>query len=108
MIVAKLEFRGPDDKSVNALDKTPPIGAAAELTIGDDLQAGSFLLRHGCADAAVLNGDELLVVNALGAMILEGLAQFGRPQQAADVIGAKRRSAGGAGEHRFLPSNKIL
>jgi hypothetical protein len=41
-------------------------------------------------------------------MILEGLAQFGRPQQTADVIGPKGRSAGGAGEHRFLPSNEIL
>jgi hypothetical protein len=38
-------------------------------------------------------------------MILERLTQFGRPQQAADMIGAKRRSAGAAREHRFLPSN---
>jgi hypothetical protein len=41
-------------------------------------------------------------------MILERPTQFARPQQAADVIGAKRRSAGTVREHRFLHANIIL
>jgi hypothetical protein len=106
MIVAKLKFCRPDGESFNPLDKTPPVGAAAELAIGYDLQAGSFLLRHGRADAAVLDGGELLVVDAFGYMILEGLAQFGRPQQAANMIGAERWSAGRTCEHRVLPDRK--
>jgi hypothetical protein len=32
-------------------------------------------------------------------MVLEGLAQLGRPKEAADVIGAKRGLAIGAREH---------
>jgi len=99
VIVAEFKFRGLDDKTLDALGEAPPIRAAAKLSIGDDLQARRLLQRDDIADATVLDLCEILIVDALGVMVLEGLAQLGRPKEAADMIGAKRGPAIRAREH---------
>ena len=86
VIVAEFKFRGLDDKTLDALDEAPPIRAAAKLSIGDDLQARRLLQRDDIADATVLGLCEILIVDALGVMVLEGLAQLGRPKEASDAV----------------------
>jgi hypothetical protein len=49
-----------------------------------------LLHRHHLADRVVLDGPQLVVVDLPGGVILAGLEQRLRPQQAADMIGAER------------------
>ena len=91
-VVAKLERRRPDFKAVGALDKAAPIGSAAEFAVGHDLQAERFLQPDDAANAIVQNvvrnpSAEILA----GGVVAMGLPQRGRAQQAADMVGAKRR-----------------
>jgi hypothetical protein len=58
---------------------------APELAVGDRLQADRFLLRHRAADRRVLDRAQVrMLCFARG-------GELGRPQQAADVVGVKRR-----------------
>ena len=94
VVISKFEFRRLDDKSADALDKPAPVGRAAELAVVDDLQPDVFLHRDSLADAIVEDFIERFVIDLLGGVIAERLPQRGWAQQAADVIGAKRRLAG--------------
>ena len=67
----------------------PP--GAAEFAVGDRLQADFFLAFDDALDLAVFDRLERGGVDlALGALLAR-LLQRGRPQQAADMIGAERR-----------------
>ena len=67
----------------------PP--GAAELAVGDRLQADLFLLLDDALDLAVFDRLERGGVDlALGALLAR-LLQRGRTQQAADMVGAERR-----------------
>ena len=92
VVVAELEHRRLDDEALAAFDEPAPVGAAAELAVGDDLQAGVLLQLHHIADGALLDGDELGIVGALAAVLAERLAQLLGAQQAADMIGAEGRA----------------
>src|SRR3954451_25033216 len=93
MVVAKLEQRGADLQALGALHEAPPIGTAAKLPIGDDLKTGLLLHANRGAHAVVLNADELVLADLAAGAAAERLAQRRRAQQAADVIGTKRRTA---------------
>jgi 5-methyltetrahydropteroyltriglutamate--homocysteine methyltransferase len=93
VIVAEFEFGILDNKTLDTLDEAPPIRPAAKLPVCHDLQTRRFLQRNDIADATILGLCEIFIVDALGVTVLEGLAQLGRPQEAADVIGAKRGTA---------------
>ena len=108
-VVAEFERGGLDGEAVGALDEAPPIGAAAEFSVGHDLEADLLLHGEDVADALILQFAELGVADLPGGMAAEGLPQRGGAQQAADVIGAERRSAFGGGTHaRGLPENSIV
>src|SRR6266850_601583 len=77
-----LALRGDD--AVEAGEEVDVPERAAELAIGDRLEAGGFLHRDRFADAVVLDLPELW------GFFRAGLLQRGRAQQAADVVGAKR------------------
>ena len=103
-VVAEFERGGLDGEAVGALDEASPVGAAAEFAVGHDLEADLLLHGEDVADALILQFAELGVADLLGGMPAEGLPQRRRAQQAADVIGAERRSALGGGTHaRGLP-----
>ncbi len=91
VVVAKLEGRRPDCKALTALDEPAPVGAAAELPIGDDRQARLLLQSHRLADCRILGGLEGGRRHLAGGLATEGLAQGPWPQQAADMIGAEGR-----------------
>ena len=84
--------------------------AAAELAVGHRLEAGALLHRDNLADAFILDRAQLRIV--VRAQMLVGrlrteepLArrfQFLRPQQAADLIGTKRRRFRG---HAITPDS---
>jgi hypothetical protein len=74
-VVAELERGRLDLEAFQALDKARPIGAAAEFTVGYDLEAGLLLQRHGVADALVLQRGEFLVADLAGGVAAEGLPQ---------------------------------
>ena len=94
VVVAKLEQRIADLQALRALDEAAPIGAAAEFAVGHDLEPDLLLHMDGVADAIVLDARELAVADLLAGMLLGRLAAAARrPQQAADMIGAKRRTA---------------
>ncbi len=103
VIVAEHELGGTDFKSVGALDEAAPIGRTTKFAIGDDRKTHPLLHADGVADAMILDAAECLVVEFMRRMLTEGLPQFRRPQQAADMIGTERRAAVGADRHeRFL------
>ena len=93
VVVAKLEQRGAHLEALGALHEPAPIGAAAELAVGHDLEPDLLLHADGVADAVILDAHELVVADLVAGVAAEGLAQRRRPQQASDVIGAKRRAA---------------
>ena len=96
LVVTELERGRFDLEARRALDETPPVGAAAEFAVGDDLQADFLLKSDHVADALILQPCEFAVVDFLGGVAAEGLAQHLRAQQAANVItsmGSRRRSA---------------
>ena len=85
---------GLDD--VDAVERAEEIEmppGAAELAVGHRLQPDRLLLRDDVADQPVLDGAKRvgadLALGPRGARLLE----LRRPQQAADLVGAKRRFA---------------
>ena len=78
-----------------------PVGGAAEFAVGDNLEPDLLLHSHHVADALVLDARVILFADLAGGMPPERLAQRGRPQQAADMIGAERRTV-----RRPLPSRR--
>ena len=64
--------------------------SAAELAIGDGMQADRFLHRDHIPDAAVLQLVQCLGRELTVQRLLVSGAQLRRSQQAADVVGAKR------------------
>src|SRR3972149_202606 len=67
----------------------PP--GAADFAVGDRLQAALFLASDDALDLAVLDRLECRRIDFASGALLARLLQRGRTQQAADVIGAKRR-----------------
>jgi hypothetical protein len=63
----------------------------AKFAIGDRRQTGGFLLFDDIFDLAVLDRFELIGADFTFSSALARLLERGRPQQAADMIGAKRR-----------------
>src|SRR5512135_1694431 len=77
--------------AVEAPEKIEMPPGAAEFAVGDRLQANLFLLLDDAANLAVLDFFQLLRRDlALGALFAR-LFQGGGAQQAADMIGTKRR-----------------
>jgi hypothetical protein len=93
VVVAKLEQRRAHLQTLGALDEPPPIGAAAELAVGDDPEPDLLLHANSIADALVLDTRELTVRDLAAGVAPERLAQRRRPQQASHMIGADRRAA---------------
>src|SRR4029079_7291968 len=108
-VVAEYERVVLEGEAVGALDEAPPIGTAAEFAVAHHLEPDLLLHRNDVADAFVLQGREFGIADLLRGMAAEGLPQRGGAQQAADVIGAERRSALGGGTHAGgLPKNSIV
>ena len=102
VVVTKLEDGGFDDKPVDALNKAAPVRAAPEFAIGNDLQPHVLLQLHHVPDALVLDLCKIGVVDTLGEIVLEGLPQDGRTQEAPDMVGSKWRTAFGVLDHGRL------
>ena len=91
--------RGEGDAAIHdmALDAVEPPQevemppGAAEFAVGDRLQAGRFLLLDDVLDGAVLDRFEFGGADLAFGAALARCFQRGRPQQAADMIGAERR-----------------
>ena len=63
--------------------------AAAELAVGDDVEARCLLLGHEVADGLVLHGRKAGRVNGAGSVVCAGLLEHVRAQEAADDVGAE-------------------
>ena len=100
LVVAEPELRAADLEAVGALDEAAPVGAAPELAVGHDAEAGLLLQPHDVADALVLDTGEFRVADLGRGVAAERLAQRRRPQQAADVVGPEGRAA--VAHERFL------
>ena len=53
-IIAKLERCGLDAETFRPLDEAPPIGAASEFSVRDNLKPHALLQRHNIANAFIL------------------------------------------------------
>jgi hypothetical protein len=76
---------------VEPVDEVHVPGRAAQLAVGGRAQADVLLHAHDVTDGSVLGRAQLAVVDAPRRMVLTDAQQRGRPQEAADVVGAKRR-----------------
>ncbi|CAM5201899.1 hypothetical protein CDEF62S_01970 [Castellaniella defragrans] len=76
---------------------------AAELAVGDGLQADVFLEMYGFGDGAVFDLPQGRGVDLASRMAITGFQQIVRPQQAAHVVGTKRRNRSGC--HGRSPSS---
>ena len=103
VVISKLEDGGFDDEPVDALNKAAPVRAAPEFAVGNDLQSYVLLQLHHVPDALVLDLCKMDVIDALGEIVLEGLPQDRRTQEASHMVGAKWRTAFGALDHGRLP-----
>src|SRR6185312_12069631 len=90
--VAKFEQRRANLQAFGSLHEPAPVGATAKFAVRRHLEADILLQPHDGADAIVLNAPELVVSDLVGGMPAERLPQSLRPQEAADVVGAKRRT----------------
>src|SRR6185436_14514406 len=102
VIVAEPEPCRLDLEAAAALHEPAPVGAAAELPVGRDLETGLLLQAHDIADGLVLDIGEGGRIQLAPPMLAEGVAQRLGTQQAADVIGSEGRSLGRCGRHGFL------
>ena len=76
-------------------DRDDP-GGAAQLAVGDHVEAGRFLERDGGVDRAVLGRPQRFGRHAPLARTLARLAQIGRAEETAHHVGPRDRHAGGA------------
>jgi len=67
------------------------IGPAPKLAVGDDLEPDLFLQLDHAADGFVLDRGEPFAIELSGRVLPPCAQQLGRPQQAADMLGAKGR-----------------
>ena len=72
------------------IDEVHVPGRAAQLAVGDALQAGHALALDQLRDRGVLDRSQPGVVKRPSAVVGSGTRQLGRAQQAADVVGAER------------------
>src|SRR5204863_7463853 len=79
-------------ETVDRIDEPRRPAAAAELAVGDRRQAERFLEGHDLANAYILDFPEFLFIQAFRLVRAGRLAQALRPQDAADMLDAKRRS----------------
>lgn len=103
LFVTEGEARLAHAQALRALDEATPVRGAAEFAVGDHGKPGVGLQRDGVADRRILRGDKAGLVERT---IVEGAIsppQRGRTQQAADVVGAKRRAM-----HDVLSRGEIL
>ncbi len=70
-------------------------GSPTDLAVGDALQPNLLLQLHQAADCGIFDRPQLLGRDQAGLMILARLADVGGAQQAADMIGSKRRLLAG-------------
>ena len=91
ILIVEAEARFLHAEPFDTFDKAAPIGASAKLTVGNDLEPDVLLHPDGGADRRVLRGSKTLLVEFAGVKSAKRLPQWRRAQQAADVIGAKRR-----------------
>ena len=85
--------------AVEAPEKIEMPPGTAEFAVGDRLQTDLFLFLDDTFDLAVLDRLQRRSIDlALGALLAR-LLQGGRSQQAADMVGAKRRL--GSLAHRY-------
>jgi len=71
--------------------KEAVIGAAAEFAVGDEFEAELFLQRDGAADSSVFGCCELRLIDLAAREASACRHQFGRPQQAADMLSTEWR-----------------
>ena len=79
------------------------IGSAPEVAVGHDGKPDVLLQLHDAADRFVLDRSQRLAREPAQGMLGARAQQRGRPQQAADMLGAKRRRAAhGSGVSRRI------
>jgi hypothetical protein len=95
LIILERQNGSSQAEALDPLDEACPVGGAAELAVGGNLESDFLLHFDGVADALILHSGEFDVVDLMSMVAAKRLAERGRPQQAADMIGAKRWAAGG-------------
>ena len=90
LLIVEFEHRAAHFQAGGQAHELLPVRDAAELAVGDDLQAAVLLQADDIADRLVLRGAHLGLAEPLLGMRAKGLAQLLRAQQAADVIGTRR------------------
>src|SRR5258708_2579467 len=88
--VAKLENRLPTLEAIERAHKSGGPRHAAELTIGDRLEAGLLLEEDRIDDASFLDFAELRLRKTTADARTKRVFQLARTKQATDLIGAKR------------------
>jgi len=90
-LIAELKARRGDVETFDTFDEAAPVGATAELAVSNDREPNFFLQLYNVADRCILGGGEAGIVDFAGMECAKRLAQRGRTQQAADVVGTNRR-----------------
>ncbi len=94
LLVARVERVGlvyGQVDAVEAVDEVDVPPVAAELAVGDRLDADRLLQRDHVADAAVLHRFQLGLADLALSCLRPRLVQLLRAQQAADMVGTERR-----------------
>ena len=86
--------------SADLLEKVDVKVRAAEFSVGDSLQACVLLGLHDLCNRAIFDGAKLLARELSLDSLVARIQQLARAQEAADVIGAKRRC--GARAHGYF------
>jgi hypothetical protein len=91
LFITELKARGGNVETFGTFDEAAPVGAAAKLAVCDDGQPNVLLQLYRIADRCVLGGGKPDIVDFACMKCAKRLAQRGRAQQAADVVGTNRR-----------------
>src|SRR5439155_20366434 len=106
MVVAKGEQRRFDAQAPRELDKPSPVGTAPKLPVVHDFEADVLLELDDVADRLVLNGAKLRRAEPPVVEVAKRVAQPRRTKKAADVVGARRRTAVDRDVHRLRPRDE--